>query len=325
MNADRVITDWLRGSAPARAPQQLLNSTIERIATTPQELKGTARIRVLTRRRPNSRMLLIAAALVGGALLGSQLVAGGRHDLRPSPADQTFSPGPSAPLPTAAPLPTPALPAVRGTLSTAGVTVYEGALSPGRYETGVDGAAFSVQFTVPAGWSWDGRALRKGGPGLPDGAAVFFYGGPLQVYADPCHWATIPSSAPTADAVDALLAAQPGRIVTTSLEGAWYPRQWPGKAIEVVVPGNIDISACDEGQYRSWGPDNKVRSNEGPGQRDLVWFINVQGGEVMVPGSTPYMLPSGLVIDRASFPGTPADVLTEMDDILGSLYVGHWG
>lgn len=35
--------------------------------------------------------------------------------------------------------------------------------------------------------------------------------------------------------------------------------------------------------------------------------------------------PGGLVIDATSFPGTPVGVIAEIEAILGSIYVGHWG
>jgi hypothetical protein len=32
-----------------------------------------------------------------------------------------------------------------------------------------------------------------------------------------------------------------------------------------------------------------------------------------------------VIIDAASFPGTPTDVSSEIDAILGSIVAGHWG
>jgi hypothetical protein len=78
------------------------------------------------------------------------------------------------------------------------------------------------------------------------------------------------------------------------------------------VPNNIVFANCDGGQFRSWGPDADARSHQGPGQRDLVWAVYLGGSQ-------------RLVIDAASFPGTPADVMSEIDAILGSIGVGHWG
>jgi hypothetical protein len=68
--------------------------------------------------------------------------------------------------------------------------VRTGPLTPGTYEyLHVDEQGFNVGFTAPAGWTWNGRYLSKGGTGPPNGAAIYFFGGPVQVYADPCQWA----------------------------------------------------------------------------------------------------------------------------------------
>jgi hypothetical protein len=205
-----------------------------------------------------------------------------------------------------------------------GITLPGTLLTPGVYELlDVDHHGFNVRFTVPAGWTWDGRSLSKGGVDQPDGAAIFFFGGPLQVYADPCHWAGTQPAPPTGLSVDdlmAALAAQASRSATTPIaRPANVPglaNRWPGMSVVLHVPDNVDLTACDGGQYRSWGPDDKARSHQGPGQRDLVWAIDIGGTDTN---------PGGLVIDAASFPGTPADALFEIDAILGSIAIGHWG
>ena len=194
----------------------------------------------------------------------------------------------------------------------------------GRTSDLVDEAGFNVRFTVPAGWTWHGRYLSKGGVGLPDGAAIYFFGGPVQVYADPCHWAAAGSDPPTGRSVTdlmAALAAQPMRGAGTAIDRRAnflsVANRWPGMTVELTVPNDINFGGCDGGQFRSWGPGNHTRSNQGPGQRDLVWAV--AGTGVKYAGRL------GVIIDAASFPGTPADVMSEIDAILGSVAVGHWG
>jgi hypothetical protein len=209
-------------------------------------------------------------------------------------------------------------------------TVHNGRLDPGTYAyLDVGGQGFNVRFTVPAGWTWNGRYLSKGGVGLPDGAAIFFFGGPVRVYADPCHWAGAQSDPMTGRAVHPLmaaLAAQPMRSATTPIDRpANLPglaNRWGGMAIELTVPDNVNFGNCDRGQFRSWGPANNARIHQGPGQRDLVWAVDVDGAGVTGTGVFP---PGGLIIDAASFSGTPADVMSEIEAILGSVAVGHWG
>jgi hypothetical protein len=89
-------------------------------------------------------------------------------------------------------------------------------------------------------------------------------------------------------------------------------------AVEVTVPTDLNLAACDQGQFRSWGPDDVVRAHQGPGQRDLVWAVDLSGTGVV----------SGhgyVIIDAATFPGTPADVMSEVEAILQSIAVGHGG
>jgi hypothetical protein len=186
------------------------------------------------------------------------------------------------------------------------------------------GDGFNARFTVPAGWTWNGRYLSKGGVGMPDGAAIFFFGAPVQVYADPCHWAGAWADPPTGPGVldlMAALAAQPMRGAGTPIDRRAnflsVANRWPGMAIELTVPNDINFANCDGGQFRSWGPDNNARSNQDPGQRDLVWAV--AGTGMKYPGRL------GVIIDAASFPGTPAVVMSEIDAILGSVVVGQWG
>jgi hypothetical protein len=208
-----------------------------------------------------------------------------------------------------------------------------GGLDPGTYAyLDVDRQGFNVRFTVPAGWTWNGRYLSKGGVGPPDGAAIFFLGGRVQVYADPCHWQSDPPRGDFSgsDVVGAL-AAQPMRSATTPTpRSAGFPSgpvRSPGMVVELTVPDNVDFAGCDRGQFRSWGPETMARSHQGPGQRDFVWAVDIMGagvvdteGRILVDPP-----PGGLIIDAASFPGTPAEVMSEIDAILGSIAVGHWG
>ena len=87
---------------------------------------------------------------------------------------------------------------------------------------------------------------------------------------------------------------------------------WQGTSIQLTVPDHINFADCDKGQYRSWGPDNEARSHQGPGQRDLVWAVDLG----------PY---DRLIIDAAWFPGTPTEIKSEIEAILRSIAAGHWG
>jgi hypothetical protein len=323
MSADRdltpIVRSWLHEDAHEDAAR-VLDVVLEKLDTTPQR-----RAPRLARRLPSMNRSvgigLAAAAVVIAAFITMRALSG------PNVGGPSLSE-------TASPTPAPLTGPDRG-------NVRDGPLDPGMYTyTDVDHQGFNVRFVVPAGWTLSGRYLSKGGAGLPDGAAIFFFGGPVRVYADPCHWAGT-QSAPLTDsaAVVGALAMQLSRSATapTVRNGAvpdfnpgsppTIPGRWPGVAIQLTVPDTITFADCDGGQFRSWALDNDARSAQGPGQRDLVWAVDIGGagvtddaGVIIVP--TP---PGGLIIDAATFPGTPASVMSEINAILDSIALGHWG
>jgi hypothetical protein len=315
----RIVRSWLHEDAHEDA-DRVLNNVLDRLDTTPQR-----RAPWLARRLPivnRSVGIGLAAAAVVIAVLISIKALSGPNVGGPSVSE------------TASPSPGPD----RG-------NVRDGPLDPGMYTyADVDAQGFNVRFTVPAGWTWNGRYLSKGGIGLPNGAAIFFFGGPVQVYADPCHWAqtlsTQPMSYTAGPKVDALATQLSRNATTPTARNAAVPDfkdfigspssiagRWLGMAIELTVPGNINFADCDGGEFRSWGPHSVARSAQGPGQRDLVWAVDIGGvgltndqGVLIVPPA-----PGGLVIDAASFPGTPEGVMSEINAILDSMALGHWG
>ena len=234
-------------------------------------------------------LLLVAGALLL-AVVGYQVLSGpfgGR-------------PGPSAtPQPTSTPA-TSAAP--------------EGLLEPGLFRLVIaDEVPIAVTVAVPAA-DWYGVSvgrtlLKRNSAEPPDGAGFIVFTGPLDVYRNPCAWATSRPDPPTGPTVDDLVAAlslQPGRDATAptdiTVDG------YRGKAIELTVPAGINFATCDLGEYRSWqDPDGNARFHQGPGQHDLLWIIDVDGTRI--------------VIDAAFYAGTSAIVRAEQQAILDSIHV----
>src|SRR5262249_605202 len=136
---------------------------------------------------PRAGRKAITVIAIGAAccLILAALAIAAHSREQTAPAEPPPAPHPCAvgspgcgPLPV---LPPPDPPEPRGG-PTRGAP-HPGLLRPGAY-TAVDWihAHFNVAFTVPDGWSWDGRTLSKGN------AAVSFFTAPVVVYADPCHW-----------------------------------------------------------------------------------------------------------------------------------------
>jgi hypothetical protein len=176
-----------------------------------------------------------------------------------------------------------------------------------------------MQFSVPAGWSWNGRALSQGN------AAVYFSAGPVLIYTDPCHWdrPQHPSaglySPGSIESLATQLAAQPMRRATGPRlvpAGLAEPggdghmvRDVDAIAVRLTVPSNLDLSQCDHGQYRTWGVGRNTRIQQGPAQRDLISLANV----LNTPGD------AELIADAATFPDTPPRLVHQVNAILASV------
>jgi hypothetical protein len=176
-----------------------------------------------------------------------------------------------------------------------------------------EGAArFTMTVTLPEGWAGeDGWVLRTGG-GVEErtGIAISLWGAPAFVYRDPCRWAdSAVTVEATVDFVAGLLAEQTGRSAFTprALEVGGH------RAVELrlSVPDDIDLASCDEYEgepyFQSWASadGSTARYHQGPGQRDLVRIIDVDG--------------TLLIVDVATWPELPAEADEEIMAILDSM------
>ncbi len=340
MTADRDVTGivraWLEDGL-TKLPKHVRERVLEDIRATPQHrswwpmpslqsITSLARIAAAV-------AIVVMIALVGLNLVpSSHQVAGPPPSRSPAPSTTGLSATPVlTPSPSLSPSPNPTSTTPVSLLAPAGSAVgnRSGLLPAGTYDDlGVDGN-FNVRFTVPAGWTWNGNSLSKGGIGQPGGAAIFFFGQPEQVEVDPCHWAAVQASPsvstvanPTVESFITALAAQPMRNATTPvnrpMSSLGLAGRWAGLAVSVTVPSDLSLASCDQGQFRSWTAGSDIRSNQGPGQRDLVWAVDLTGNGVTNAGQT-------LIVDAATYPGTPAAVAAQINAILASMKAGHWG
>jgi hypothetical protein len=103
------------------------------------------------------------------------------------------------------------------------------------------------------------------------------------VYAEPCKWAGTlldPPIDPSVDGLVAGLTSQKDRHATAptdvSLSG------FTGKYMELTVPARIDLADCHGGEFRTWvDPTGGPRYLE-PGQRDLLWIVDVDGSRLVI-------------------------------------------
>ena len=224
-----------------------------------------------TRFTRTSAVIGLVVALGCGVLPSTGLAAG--PDASPSPA---ASPA-SAPrqLPDA------------GALQAGTYFIPAGPLTPAR-----------LDLTVPEGYSTFDGFIAKG-VDLPAHPAVGWDGDVMlvtwivsHVYADACKGHTLVDVGTTVDGFVAALAAQEGR--QASAPTLVTVGGFPATRIELSVPADIDLSACD-GLLHFWpdpGPDIHGGLCCGrPGSTDVVYAVDVNGDRLVIvarrsPGAT---------------------------------------
>ena len=224
-------------------------------------------------------------------------------------------PSPSQ-APSDAPTAAPTLsPTVQPTSGATPIADPQGQLEPGTYVAhpfdsilGMDARAFT--FTV-ASDAWDAQS----DPGQMIGISLHdeeIYGvalGFLKVHSlnsDACHWMTDEDIeiGPTSE------------NLRTGLESSdqfdWRDpvmQAVPGEAtaIEVVMPADLDMTDCDDGEYRIWNAEGMDIYAQGPSNLWQLSLLDVDGERYVVMGS--------------SMPDTPDSVLDEMWNIFRSVQV----
>ena len=125
-----------------------------------------------------AKLAMAAAAVVVVAIVG--------YNLLPSSGGVGVAPASPSPSVSAS----PSSSASRGIGGRPSDAIPTGPLQPGTYTVyGLNGTDINVRFTVPAGWRWsDGWVLTPTSADPPDGVAMAFWTGDIQVYTDPCQW-----------------------------------------------------------------------------------------------------------------------------------------
>jgi len=197
--------------------------------------------------------------------------------------------------------------------------------SPGErsFVLSVPGDGPTITVTLP-GPEWDtigpGILVRDGNADPPDGAALIApYFGELWVYGDPCQWgSTLPDApATTVDQFVTAVTAQASRNgsapMDTTVDGH------AGKSMTIHVPDDTvfaeglddPFTECDLGTFASWAGGGEPvsagpsRWQQGPGQIDELWILDVDGELV--------------VIDAMYGAQTPQAHLAEINAILDSM------
>jgi hypothetical protein len=209
-------------------------------------------------------LALVAAVAVAGGVFAISTMRGGN--------DVTGIPG-ADPTPSATNIP----------------SVTGGALEPGTYvvktlDPDFD-ASYRVTIDVPDGYegSDEGFAVLRLGRTGQMAVSAWVIG---DVYGDPCRWSSTlldRSSVSSVDALAAALASQRGLRVSTQTDVT--VDGFVGKYMERTVLAGTDLDECNGAQFRPWlGTDGGTRFLD-PGQRDLLWIVDVDGVPLVIDAS----------------------------------------
>jgi hypothetical protein len=170
-----------------------------------------------------------------------------------------------------------------------------------------------ITVTIPApGWEeLDAGILLKGNDldNLPEAAIISWSespDAPFYVYGDPCAYASTTPETPatTVDEIVAALAAQASRDASEPADVT--VGGYAGKVITLHVPADADPDSCEGGEFAMFGTERGEfsRYNQGPGQIDDLWVIDVNGSIV--------------IFDTMYRSDTPDELLEELRAIITS-------
>jgi hypothetical protein len=208
---------------------------------------------------------------------------------------------------SAAPTAAPSAPPTATLVMTQGPTPVptlppSGQLAPGSYRSDF------ITYTLPAGWSsYQSWGANKNDGNPPNGMFIAPWASIVTVYKDPCHWQTTAAAVgpKVDDEVAALVAQKRGSTATpadVTIDG------FRGKQVDLMVPLDVNIAACDQATYKSFTDANGGdRYNQGPGQHDLLDILDVNG--------------QTLVIDRVFYPANTAADRAELQAIFDSIKI----
>ena len=260
----RIVRSWLRTEENESA-DHVLGTVLDRLDATPQRRATWWPARRLPDMNNTAKLALGAAAVVVVALLGLQLLLPGAN-----------IGGPDLPDPSESGIPAPS--------STPRALPPSGELEPGTYLVSrQDWTPVPFSITVPPGWTTDINGFIRKHEGEPQELMLTPWI-VTHVYADACHWdGSLSEVGATAEALAAALSAQSGREVSGPIEMTLGG--YPARRVELLVPGELDVATCDEGQIRSW-PSSPTDESTGwiglPGQTDVVYVIDVDGERILI-------------------------------------------
>jgi hypothetical protein len=300
-DVNRAIRTWLHEDRHEDV-SRIAGAVLDQVDTIPQR-RAT---RWPARRTPTMNKFLAiglgAAAVVVALVVGAQIFSAPNGGLG------------SQPTPTATAEPTPEAtpsPSAEAGLPEGPFLVFDPSIMPAPFDEGPP-----ITVMIPAsGWTAvaENGVLMKGDQAdPPEGAGAFLLTGDsgadeFYIYGDPCHWeSTTPDTPATtvAEIVEAL-GAQVSRDATEPVEV--NVGGYAGKSITLSVPNDAAdrstaFADCDENTFGTYGlgPEGPARYQQGPGQIDELWILDVDGQIVILDAAYSPATPGGLIVELRS-------------------------
>ena len=179
----------------------------------------------------------------------------------------------------------------------------------GEHSFRLAGAPGEITVTVPPGWQVDGPMMSRA---TEDAATLLSVSVWVvkEVYRDPCQWRG--SERSVGRGAEKLAAALTGQAMRHARQSTVRIGEHTARMVTMSVPDDLDLAACDEGEFRSWAParGREARTHLGPEQVDEIYVIAVGKRGT-------------LVVDASFFPDADSAELAEVHRIVASLQLGR--
>ena len=178
----------------------------------------------------------------------------------------------------------------------------------GEHRFRIPGVPGEITAELPPGWQTDGPTMWRTSDdaGTPISVSVWVV---REVYRDPCQWSG--RERKVASSADKVAAALEGQLLRHARRTTVSIGEHTAQMVTMRVPDDIDLAACDQGEFRSWPParGREARTHVGPGQIDEVYVIATRKNR-------------SVVVDAGYFPDAGSDELAELHRVVASLEFG---
>jgi hypothetical protein len=270
------------------APDHVLDVVEERIARLPRRHAWRRRGRPFV--NTSAKLAAVLAAVLIVSVIGIALV------LRPGGSNVGSSGPTQAPSPVATPTPAP-------TPSPSPAALKSGVKGPGTFTGQFATSPIPWTVTLPDGWSAYDTDIVMGPERAGKGAAIVTE----RAVNVPKNSCAPEGTVPAATSEDFLSAVEDRKDWDVSKRQAATIGAYPATRIDIVLPADTSICGVGKDYMVVVHNDGKGFYSQGPSMHVTYWVADVNG--------------EPLVVERFSFPETPASDLAESDAVVSSIKI----